>query len=852
MIQKYLANATDRVAHIVHLAIGDVARLGTNVLLPEHILMSLVDSNDEVLQQLALDLDIDFSDVRTSVSEVTEEQSKKSTRGRNDRANAYEIFLRDPQGIYVSEESFFLFERADVERKEIGDTYIGIEALILAFFDKRIGQARNAIVTAGFSYEKVKESIQKSRSGRRLASRADDARGTFLKRFTRDLTAMAKIGKLDPVSGRHSETQRLVEVLARRKKNNPVLIGEPGVGKTVIVEGLAQKIISGDVPRCLRRKKVLSLEISDLIAGSKLHGEFEERMKQLKEEILAYDGEVILFIDEIHTIVGAGRTTGALDAANILKGALADGSLQCVGATTLAEYKKYIESDRALERRLQTIIVSEPSVDEARQILATLAPKYEKHHGVRYTEGSLDAAVALSSRYLHGRALPDKAIDLIDEAGAAKRVQLERVSSPNLEFLKKRREAKERDKTRYFDAREFTRASEVHMEILNIERALAAAQMDEHDRELWAPITDEDIAGIISRSTGIPVGRLQAEELAKLANLEIELTKRVVGQSPAVIAVANALRRNRVGLRDRRAPIGSFLFLGPTGVGKTELAKALAGLVLDDENRIIRVDMSEYMERHEASKLIGSPPGYVGYGEGGQLTERIRRQPYSVVLFDEVEKAHPDIFNMLLQVLDDGRLTDAEGRVVNFENSIIIFTSNIGSEHLSGKGGKAIGLSIQNDEMKALQEEKVREELKLRFRPEFLNRLDDTIIFRALGREECRIILDMQLTALHRRLAGLGLELDIDEGAICLLLDKGFDPLYGARPLRRTLERELENPLAGEIIRVGKSRDTGLVKGRSVWVRKADQPFDRTLQVLILQEQELVSGLYKQDVHAAS
>jgi ATP-dependent Clp protease ATP-binding subunit ClpC len=783
MIQKYLVNATDRVAHLFHAAVGEVARQGMNVLTPEHILECLVETNDEILQELSKGFGISYAEVRSCAMLANEEQVLRNGKLKSDKLRSYEVFFRDPQGIYISEECFSLFERADVERREIGDTYIGIEALILAFFDKKIGPARNALLASGFVYEKVKEGIKNSRSGRRLHARGDDERGAFLKKVTKDLTALAREEKLDPVAGREKETQRLIEILSRRKKNNPLLLGEPGVGKTVIVEGLAQRIIAGNVPFHLLKKRVLSLDVGDLIAGSKLHGEFEERLKMLKEEVISFQGNVILFIDEIHTIVGAGRTTGALDAANILKAGLADGTLQCIGATTFVEFKKFIEADRALERRFQSIVVEEPSIADSIKILKALAPQYERHHRILYSEESVQSSVTLSHRYIQGRSLPDKAIDLLDEAGAAKRVFLDQ-------------------------------------------------SLEKQVKNSESTVSSEDIAEVVARATGIPVGKLKAEDFEKLATAEAELGKRVRGQSAAIETVANALRRNRIGLRRRKAPVGSFLFLGPTGVGKTELAKALAAFVLDDESKIIRVDMTEFMERHEVAKLIGSPPGYVGHGEGGQLTERIRRHPYSVVLFDEVEKAHPDIFNLLMQVLDDGRLTDSEGRTVSFENAIVIFTSNIGSEFLTGKGSGVIGMSFSEQEEIDRAELRVREELKKFFRPEFLNRLDETVIFKKLSLQECRGILDLRLEDLRVRLSTLGLALDIDSASCEFLLANGFDPLYGARPLRRTLERELENKVAIEVVKLGRRFDVPSLRKGAVKVRLGVEA-PQTLEVTV-------------------
>ncbi|MEZ4742500.1 MAG: ATP-dependent Clp protease ATP-binding subunit [Bdellovibrionota bacterium] len=612
---------------------------------------------------------------------------------------------------------------------------------------------------------------------------------------------MARKGILDPVIDRGSEIKRTIEILSRRKKNNPILVGEPGVGKTVIVEGLAQQIVNGDVPEYLLNKRVLSLEIASLLAGAKMQGEFEERLKAVKDEVIAAAGDIILFIDEIHTVVGAGRSGGGLDASNMLKPALAKGLLQCIGATTFKEYKQYIESDKALERRFQLVKVTEPTKEQAISILMGIRKKYEDHHQIEYTDEAIEAAVNLSDRYIQERYLPDKAIDLLDEAGAAKRIKVI-YTPPELRHLDLKRQELEAERVKAFNDQDFERMAKFQMELSLLEQQMkegresASKQFADNDRI----VTEQDIAAIVSEGTGIPVKKMITEEAEKLSHLEEFIEKRVVGQGHAVKSVANAIRRNRSGLRRPNAPIASFLFLGPTGVGKTELAKALAQQVLDDESKIIRIDMSEYMERHSVSKLIGSPPGYVGYGEGGQLTEKIKHNPYSVVLFDEFEKAHPDVYNLLLQVLDEGWLTDAEGRRVSFCNSIIIGTSNIGSDILTDRK-RPVGLIAQSEEWDKDEEFKtIMKEVSKFLRPEFINRLDEVIIFNRLSKEDLSVILQIQIDNLEKRLRNLGKNLKFTQQAKEFILDSIDTLNFGARPLRRKIETLVENQVATLLI----------------------------------------------------
>lgn len=830
MAQQFLKNSTHRVNEIFQAGITEALNAQVRILIPEFLLFALMEQKDSIALAIAQECKLDEVLAKTStingIYDSINQLQHKADAGTYPGQDA-------SAGMYGSQEIAFLLERADYERKNFGDAYIGTGTLFLAFFDQRL-HCREILEKAGFQYEATKKALTNIRGTHRITNRDDEAKQSALSLYTKDITALARRGELDPVVSRENEIERVIQVLSRRKKNNPVLIGEAGVGKTVIIEGLAQRIVSLDVPDHLVGKRVLSLEMADLVAGTKMHGEFEERLKALKEEIIALEGQVILFIDEIHTVVGAGRTAGSLDASNILKSALASGQLQCVGATTFKEYKQYIESDRALERRFQPVKVEEPAIEDAKKMLAAVAEKYQKHHQIQYSPESIDAAVELSNKYIFSRSLPDKAIDLIDEAGALKRIQVVSIP-PDIQKLEKEKSTKELERADYFNRQDFAKVADAQVELLQIENKIAArrkeweVEMRPQDRI----VTADDIAKLVSKQTGIPVQRLQAEDLQKLAHIEDELGKRVIGQKTAIASIANALRRNRVGLRDRKAPIGSFIFLGPTGVGKTELAKALAEYVLNDEHKIIRFDMTEFMERHETSKLIGSPPGYVGYGEGGQLTERVKRQPYSVLLFDEIEKAHPDVFNMFLQILDDGRLTDAEGQLVSFENTLIVFTSNIGSEYISSSkrsvGLGSSGKDLSNDEIHAL----VLEELKKSFKPEFLNRLDEIIVFDKLSKEDMEKILTLQINDLSNKVMELGLAIEISDKAKAYLVDKGFDPIYGARPLRRLLENEVENKIAQEIINKGKNKETGKVNGTRLVIDLIGEKNVEKIQVVI-------------------
>ncbi|NEQ33482.1 MAG: ATP-dependent chaperone ClpB [Leptolyngbya sp. SIO4C5] len=760
--------------------------------------------------------------------------------------------------VYLGRSLDALLDRAENYRKEYSDDFISIEHLILGYLkDDRFG--KSIFQEFGISENRLRDAITQIRGNQKVTDQNPEGKYESLEKYGRDLTQLARQGKLDPVIGRDDEIRRTVQILSRRTKNNPVLIGEPGVGKTAIAEGLAQRIVKGDVPESLRDRKLVALDMGALIAGAKYRGEFEERLKAVLKEVTDSSGQIILFIDEIHTVVGAGATQGAMDAGNLLKPMLARGELRCIGATTLDEYRKYIEKDAALERRFQQVFVDQPSVEDTISILRGLRERYEVHHGVKISDNALVAAATLSTRYISDRFLPDKAIDLVDEAAAKlkmeitskpeeldevdrkilqlemERLSLQKETDPaSLERLdrleKEIADLKEDQRTlnaqwqaekgsidhiqslkeeidqvnieiqqaeRDYDLNKaaelkYGKLTDLQRELEQAETQLAEAQTSGASL-LREEVTEEDIAEIISKWTGIPVSKLVESEMQKLLNLEEELHQRVIGQEEAVTAVADAIQRSRAGLADPNRPTASFIFLGPTGVGKTELGKALAAYLFDTEDAMVRIDMSEYMEKHSVSRLIGAPPGYVGYDEGGQLTEAIRRRPYSVILFDEIEKAHPDVFNVMLQILDDGRVTDAQGHTVDFKNSIIIMTSNIGSQYILDVAGD----DEQYDEMRS----RVLDSLRSNFRPEFLNRIDEIIIFHALRKEQLREIVKLQVQQLSKRLDDKKMALRLSEAALDFLAEVGYDPVYGARPLKRAIQRELETQIAKAILR---------------------------------------------------
>ncbi len=699
-------------------------------------------------------------------------------------------------------------EMAILEAAQLQNGYVGTEHILLAVLRDSESVAMRLLFSMGVRDREIAEDIANSIGGEPMqtvqggpgaGSRKTGGKTPSLDQFGRDLTALAKEGKIDPVIGRSKEIERVVQILLRRTKNNPCLIGEPGVGKTAIAEGLAQKIASNEVPELLRGKRVVALDLTGMVAGTKYRGDFEERIKNALDDVIKA-GNVILFIDEIHTIIGAGAAEGAVDAANILKPSLARGELQVIGATTLEEYRKHIEKDAALERRFQPIVVGEPTPEETVQILRGLRDKYEAHHKVKITDEAIESAVSLSVRYIADRFLPDKAIDLIDEA--ASRVRLKAFTAPpNLKNLEDEVKRLAEEKKAAVNEQDFERAARLRDEEKEMTEKLEAekAAFDEKNAGITGEVTARDIAEVVSGWSGVPVTQLTEAEGERLLHMEDVLHKRLVGQDEAVSAVSRAIRRGRVGLKDPKRPIGSFIFLGPTGVGKTELCKALAEAMFGDENALVRLDMSEYMEKHTVSRLIGSPPGYVGYDEGGQLTEKIRRKPYSVVLFDEIEKAHPDVFNMLLQILDDGVLTDAQGRKVDFKNTVIIMTSNVGARKLTTPQ-VSFGFSSSQDEGQKADREAVLEELKSLFRPEFLNRVDDIIVFSKLTEENIREIARRMLSSLDSRMEELSIRLTVTDAAIAEIAKEGFDPVYGARPLRRAIQAKIEDPISEKML----------------------------------------------------
>ena len=764
-----------------------------------------------------------------------------------------------PSGqVFLSTQTYRLLDLAETQATELKDEFVGIEAILLAMTKLDNSNIKQILQAEGVDANKVLNAMKKIRGNKKVDNKNAEENMKALEKFSTDLTALARKGKLDPVIGRDEEVRRIIQVLNRRTKNNPVLIGEPGVGKTAIVEGLAQRIVRGDVPESLKDVKLVSLDMGALVAGAKFRGEFEERLKAVLKEVEDSNGEIVMFIDELHTVVGAGATEGSMDAGNLLKPMLARGVLRTIGATTVNEYRKYIEKDPALERRFQPVLVGEPSVEDTISILRGLKEKYEVHHGIRILDSALIAAAKLSDRYITDRFLPDKAIDLIDEAASSLRIEIDSMPEEidkmlrqkiqleiEREALKKEDDddakAKVEDLTKQINELEGkigklkaqwesekasitgeagikeeiekvknqideaerntdlqTAAELKYGKLLELEKQLKAVQNKEHteNKLLKEEITDDDIANVVSKLTGIPVTKLVESEKQKLLNMEDILHKRLIGQEEAVDTVSDAIRRARSGLKDPKRPIGTFLFLGPTGVGKTELAKSLAEFMFNDEDALIRIDMSEYMEKHNVSRLVGAPPGYVGYDEGGQLTEAVRRKPYSVVLFDEIEKAHPDVFNIMLQIFDDGRLTDSKGRTVDFKNTLIIMTSNIGSDIILENTLNSIG-STQNFED---TKEKVLEVLRSRFKPEFLNRIDETIFFKALNMQDLTKIVDIQMDYLRRLLKDQEIDFEITPDAKEFLATRGFNPVYGARPLKRVIRQLIENPLSKQIL----------------------------------------------------
>jgi ATP-dependent Clp protease ATP-binding subunit ClpC len=783
---------TEKAIKVIMLAQEEARRLGHNFVGTEQILLGLIGEGTGVAAKVLKSMGVNLKDARIEVEKII---------GRGSGFVAVEIPFT-PRAKRVLELSL-------EEARQLGHNYIGTEHLLLGLIREGEGVAARVLENLGVDLSKVRTQVIRM-LGETAEVSAGGSQGRTktptLDEFGSNLTQLAGEGKLDPVVGRQKEIERVIQILGRRTKNNPVLIGEPGVGKTAIAEGLAQRISNGDIPDILEEKRVVTLDIGLLVAGTKYRGEFEERLKKIMDEI-RQAGNVILVIDEVHTLIGAGAAEGAIDAANILKPALARGELQCIGATTLDEYRKHIERDAALERRFQPVMVGEPSVDETIEILHGLRDRYEQHHKLKILDESLEAAAKLSDRYISDRYLPDKAIDLIDEAGSRVRLINSQLPPAAKELDKELRQVL-KDKDEAVRSQDFDKAGELRdreMEIKAEIRAIALSKKTEAENgdDTSPVVTEEDIAQIVASWTGVPVNKLTESESEKLLHMEDTLHQRLIGQDEAVKAVSRAIRRARVGLKNPNRPIASFIFSGPTGVGKTELTKALASYFFGSEEAMIRLDMSEFMERHTVSKLIGSPPGYVGYSEGGQLTEAVRRRPYTVVLFDEIEKAHPDIFNMLLQILEDGRLTDAKGRTVDFKNTLLILTSNIGSKVIE-KGGSGLGFEFSEENEADAQYTRIRslvnEELKQYFRPEFLNRIDEIIVFRQLSKDEVKEISDILLKEVFSRLSEQGITLEVTERFKDRLVEEGYNPSYGARPLRRAIMRLLEDSLAEEIL----------------------------------------------------
>ncbi|MEI3607912.1 ATP-dependent Clp protease ATP-binding subunit [Pseudogracilibacillus sp. SE30717A] len=779
---------TERAQKVLALSQEEAIRLGHHNIGTEHILLGLIREGDGIAAKALKELGLEVRKIQAEVEKLI---------GKGNQPM---------KSIHYTPRAKKVVELSQDEARKLGHSYVGTEHILLGLIREGEGVAARVLHNLDVSLNKARQQVlqllgsNESQSGQQSRGQSANVNTPTLDSLARDLTASAREGKVDPVIGRDDEIERIIQILSRRTKNNPVLIGEPGVGKTAVVEGLAHQIVNNEVPETLRDKRVMTLDMGTVVAGTKYRGEFEDRLKKVMDEI-RNAGNVILFIDELHTLIGAGGAEGAIDASNILKPSLSRGELQCVGATTLDEYRKYIEKDAALERRFQPIQVDEPTIEETAQILRGLRDRYEAHHRVTITDGAIEAAAELSNRYITDRFLPDKAIDLIDEAGSRVRLKSYTIP-PNLKELETELEEIRQEKDSAVLSQEFEKAAAFRDKEQKLREEVEKTKNEwkEQQGKENLEVTEEDIAMVVSTWTGVPVVKLTKDESDRLLNMEEVLHNRIIGQSEAVNAISKAIRRARAGLKDPKRPIGSFIFLGPTGVGKTELARALAEVMFADEDAMIRIDMSEYMEKHSTSRLVGSPPGYVGYEEGGQLTEKVRRKPYSVVLLDEVEKAHPEVFNILLQVLEDGRLTDSKGRLVDFRNTVLIMTSNVGASEL--KRNRFVGFNLGDDKQEhSDMKSKVMDEMKKTFRPEFLNRIDETIVFHSLEKKHMKDIVKLMIEQVRHRVAEQEIKFTITDRAIEKIAEEGFDPEYGARPLRRSIQRNIEDLLSEELLK---------------------------------------------------